>query len=275
MGAYGFLSVGFGAAFGAWLRWWLGLRFNPLFPTLPLGTLTANLLGGYLVGVAVAFFARNTALPVEARLFVVTGFMGGLTTFSTFSAEVVTLVGQREYLWALGAASLHLFGSLVLTALGILTVTLAYQWLSPAIDKAEGPPHRAEPAATAGEGATISPCPFCQTDSAVLGNALAYARFDRNPVSPGHLLILPRRHVATWFDASRDEQHAMLALLDEAKDLLDARHGPDGYNFGANVGEAAGQTVMHLHLHLIPRYRGDVEQPRGGVRGVIPTRQNY
>jgi CrcB protein len=83
MGIYGFLSVGLGAAFGAWLRWWLGVLFNPVFPSLPLGTLAANLLGGYLVGVAIAFFSHSS-LPPEARLFVITGFMGGLTTFSTF-----------------------------------------------------------------------------------------------------------------------------------------------------------------------------------------------
>lgn len=95
---------------------------NPVFPTLPLGTLAANLVGGYLVGVAVAFFAQNTSLPPEARLFAITGFLGGLTTFSTFSAEVVTLMARSEYLWALGAASVHLLGSLAMTALGMATV---------------------------------------------------------------------------------------------------------------------------------------------------------
>ncbi|MDD5297408.1 MAG: fluoride efflux transporter CrcB [Rhodocyclaceae bacterium] len=118
----GFLAVGLGAAFGAWLRWWLSLALNPAFPTLPLGTLAANLIGGYLVGVAVSFFAQSTALPPEARLFAITGFLGGLTTFSTFSAEVVTLLARAEYLWALGAASVHLFGSLAMTALGMATV---------------------------------------------------------------------------------------------------------------------------------------------------------
>lgn len=118
----GFLAVGIGAALGAWLRWWFSVVLNPLFPTLPLGTLTANLVGGYLVGVAIAFFAQSTALPPEARLFAVTGFLGGLTTFSTFSAEVVTLMIRAEYLWALGAATLHLCGSLAMTALGMATV---------------------------------------------------------------------------------------------------------------------------------------------------------
>lgn len=124
MGFYDFLAVGGGAAFGAWLRWWLGVLLNPVFPSLPPGTLAANLIGGYLVGVAVAFFSEHTGLSPEARLFVITGFMGGLTTFSTFSAEAVTLISRAEYSWALAHTALHLGGSLVMTALGILTVSL-------------------------------------------------------------------------------------------------------------------------------------------------------
>ncbi len=120
---YGFLSVGIGAALGAWLRWWLGVLLNPFFPTIPMGTLAANLLGGYLVGVAVAFFPHSS-LPPEARLFAVTGFLGGLTTFSTFSAEVVTLFSRSEYLWGSVEAGVHLFGSFSMTALGMLTVNL-------------------------------------------------------------------------------------------------------------------------------------------------------
>lgn len=124
MGIYGFLAVGFGAALGAWLRWWLGILLNPVLPTLPLGTLAANLIGAYLVGVAVAFFTEYTGLPPEYRLFVITGFMGGLTTFSTFSAEAVTLISRSEYLWALAHTAAHLGGSLVMTVLGMLTVSL-------------------------------------------------------------------------------------------------------------------------------------------------------
>ena len=124
MGIYGFLAVGFGAAFGAWLRWWLGILLNPVFPTLPLGTLAANLIGGYLVGVAVAFFTEYAGVPPDVRLFVITGFMGGLTTFSTFSAEAVTLISRSEYLWALAHTTVHLGGSLVMTVLGMLTVNL-------------------------------------------------------------------------------------------------------------------------------------------------------
>lgn len=118
------VAIGVGAALGAWLRWWLGLRLNPLFAHLPLGTLATNLAGGYLIGVAVAFFATRTGLPAELRLFVVTGFLGGLTTFSTFSAEVVHLIETARYAWAAGAAAVHVLGSLAMTALGMWSVHL-------------------------------------------------------------------------------------------------------------------------------------------------------
>lgn len=122
MTGLGFVAVGMGGMLGAWLRWGLGSWLNPLFLTVPLGTLAANLIGGYLVGVAVAAFHVNATLPAEAKLFIITGFLGGLTTFSTFSAEVVALIQRSQILWAAGAASLHLFGSLLMTGLGILTV---------------------------------------------------------------------------------------------------------------------------------------------------------
>lgn len=119
-----FAAIGIGAALGAWLRWWLGLRLNPVLAHLPLGTLSANLLGGYLIGVAVAFFALRTDMPQEVRLFVVTGFLGGLTTFSSFSAEVVHLIDTARYAWAAAAAAVHVCGSLCMTALGMWTVHL-------------------------------------------------------------------------------------------------------------------------------------------------------
>ena len=109
-----------GAGIGALLRWALGGWLNPVFPTVPLGTVAANLIGGLLVGIAVSFFAQHVTLAPEWRLFAVTGFLGGLTTFSTFSAEVVTLIVRQQHLWALATAGLHLVGSLVLTALGML-----------------------------------------------------------------------------------------------------------------------------------------------------------
>lgn len=118
----GFLAVGTGAALGAWLRWGLSLWLNPRFATVPLGTLAANLLGGYLVGVAIALFGWKVQWAPEWRLFVVTGMMGGLTTFSTFSAEVVTLLERGQFGWAGLAACGHLLGSLLMTALGLATV---------------------------------------------------------------------------------------------------------------------------------------------------------
>ena len=112
-------------------------------------------------------------------------------------------------------------------------------------------------------------------DAHLASNALAFAIRDGFPVSPGHTLIVPRRLVATWFEATREEQVAMLELVDVVKAQLDAELQPDGYNIGINAGAAAGQTVMHLHLHLIPRFVGDVPDPRGGVRHVIPGKGNY
>ena len=116
------IAVFAGGGLGCLLRWWLGALLNPVFPTVPLGTVTANLAGGMLIGLASAFFSHNASVPPEIRLMVITGFLGGLTTFSTFSLEVVTLIGQREYFWALGLASLHLLGALFMTALGIVIV---------------------------------------------------------------------------------------------------------------------------------------------------------
>ena len=118
-------------------------------------------------------------------------------------------------------------------------------------------------------------CPFCSEDGAIISKELAYARFDKFPVNPGHLLVIPRRHVSSFFDTSQSERQEMLNLIDDMKVFLDRRHSPDGYNIGVNIGETSGQTVMHVHLHLIPRYKGDTPNPRGGVRGVIPSRQSY
>jgi diadenosine tetraphosphate (Ap4A) HIT family hydrolase len=115
-----------------------------------------------------------------------------------------------------------------------------------------------------------SPFLAAPPSSWVASNALAFALPDEScPVSPGHTLVVPRRVVATWFDASPEERTAIVALVDEVKSILDARHHPDGYNIGIDAGEAAGQTVMHLHVHVIPRYRGDADDPPGGVRRVI------
>lgn len=122
MGWYGLVAVGAGAAVGAWLRWWFGMLLNPVFPTLPLGTLAANLLGGYLMGMAMVIFAEHPGLPPEARLLLATGFLGGLTTFSTFSAETVTLLLRAQYAWAAGIIGVHVAGSVIATLLGIWSV---------------------------------------------------------------------------------------------------------------------------------------------------------
>jgi fluoride exporter len=116
------LAVSIGSSLGALLRWWLGLILNAHFPTVPPGTLAANLIGGYVVGVAIALFAAYAAVPPEWRLFVITGFCGGLTTFSTFSAESVILLQEGRILWALGHAGAHLAGSLLMTFAGVGTV---------------------------------------------------------------------------------------------------------------------------------------------------------
>ncbi len=116
------LAISLGASLGALLRWWLSASLNAHFPAVPPGTLAANLIGGYVVGVAVAYFASYAAVPPEWRLFVITGFCGGLTTFSTFSAEIVGMLMEGRPVWALGAAAAHLFGSVLMTLAGIGTV---------------------------------------------------------------------------------------------------------------------------------------------------------
>jgi diadenosine tetraphosphate (Ap4A) HIT family hydrolase len=124
---------------------------------------------------------------------------------------------------------------------------------------------------------TRFPCPFCHPDPArvVFSNAVIVALWDGFPVSPGHLLVVPRRHVATWFEASEEEQREIWQAIENGKEAICQIYQPDGFNIGINIGEAAGQTVPHLHLHIIPRYHGDVPDPRGGVRYVIPEKANY
>ena len=118
------LAVAIGAALGALLRWQLGAKLNSIFPTVPPGTLAANLVGAYVIGLAIAFFATYTAIAPEWRLLIITGFCGGLTTFSTFSAEILTLLQQGRIAWALGAVAMHVGGSVALSFAGIATVFL-------------------------------------------------------------------------------------------------------------------------------------------------------
>ena len=121
---------------------------------------------------------------------------------------------------------------------------------------------------------TESSCPFCAMgDRVVAENDLAVAVRDREPASPGHTLIIPKRHCTSFFDLGEAESAACLALLRSEHARLTAEHSPDGWNVGINDGPAAGQTIRHTHLHLIPRYRGDHPDPRGGIRHVIPTRR--
>jgi diadenosine tetraphosphate (Ap4A) HIT family hydrolase len=148
-----------------------------------------------------------------------------------------------------------------------------------------GPPHARETARgtpeakRAAERAILSPgrepdCAFCSFKHfrVIIGNDLALALRDEAPVSRGHALILPRRHVASWSETTEDERLAILELIDRVRERHDKELEPDGYNIGINDGPAAGQTVMHVHVHLIPRYTGDVAEPAGGVRHVLKER---
>lgn len=120
----------------------------------------------------------------------------------------------------------------------------------------------------------MSVCPFCQSEF-FLENEFCCARYDLYPVSDGHTLIIPKRHVETWFDMNHQEQLSAMKLIEKTKAYLDKEFQPAGYNIGVNCGEIAGQTIPHAHIHLIPRYQGDMQDPKGGVRGVIPEKQKY
>lgn len=121
-------------------------------------------------------------------------------------------------------------------------------------------------------------CFFCKcikNKEFEIENALAFAIFDGYPVSKGHLLVITKRHIKDWWETTKEERIAIFDLIDEAKKIIDNEYHPDGYNIGMNLGIEAGQTIMHLHIHLIPRYKGDISNTRGGVRGIIPEKQKY
>ena len=121
-----------------------------------------------------------------------------------------------------------------------------------------------------------NPCLFCTDAKGVsLQNELAYSARDSYAVSPGHSVVIPRRHVAEFFDLTPEEVADCMELIKKEKKLLDEEFSPDGYNVGVNVGPAAGQSIHHVHIHIIPRYKGDVENPQGGVRHVIPKKAHY
>jgi diadenosine tetraphosphate (Ap4A) HIT family hydrolase len=124
----------------------------------------------------------------------------------------------------------------------------------------------------------ITDCPFCKPNSnreLILESATSYALFDKFPVSEGHALIIPKKHYSDYFELSFKEQSACWFMLNKVKEILKDKLNPDGFNVGININESAGQTVPHVHIHLIPRYKDDVEDPRGGVRGVIPLKKIY
>jgi diadenosine tetraphosphate (Ap4A) HIT family hydrolase len=118
-------------------------------------------------------------------------------------------------------------------------------------------------------------CVFCNHEKKLMENDLAYVVFDEHPVSEGHLLVIPKRHVASFFETDREERKALLEMLERAREYIASEYSPQGFNIGINEGEAAGQTVEHLHIHLIPRYGGDIDDPRGGIRGAIPEKRIY
>ena len=119
-------------------------------------------------------------------------------------------------------------------------------------------------------------CRYCENHyEKILENEFAYARYDHNPVNEGHMLFITKRHTIDFFGTTEEERKALFDLIFEAKKLLDEKYHPTGYNIGMNCGASAGQSVFHIHIHLIPRYDGDVPNPRGGIRGVIPSKQNY
>lgn len=120
-------------------------------------------------------------------------------------------------------------------------------------------------------------CVFCSCDDEeiLFSDDLAFVIKDSFPVNPGHLLVIPFRHVDDYFNLTSKERESITLLLIKAREYLINHYAPDGYNIGVNIGEAAGQTIMHVHIHLIPRYYKDIPDPRGGVRGVIPTKQAY
>ena len=121
---------------------------------------------------------------------------------------------------------------------------------------------------------TNEDCELCTAAEVLRENALAYVRRDNHALSKGHVLVVPKRHVASFFEMTQDEQAAVLALLNEAQKAVQAEHAPDGYNIGVNVGKAGGQSRMHVHVHLIPRYAGDVPDPRGGIRCVLAGKRS-
>lgn len=123
----------------------------------------------------------------------------------------------------------------------------------------------------------MNDCPFCNVKDSeiILESKSSFAFYDKFPVNNGHILIVPKGHISNYFDLKKEEKDDLWELVDKASDLLTTKYSPSGFNIGININEAAGQTIPHVHIHLIPRYKNDVEDPTGGVRGVIPSKQKY
>ena len=118
-------------------------------------------------------------------------------------------------------------------------------------------------------------CPFCNLNNIEYSTNFFNIIYDKYPVTKGHILVISKRHIASYFDLSNDEKHELIEIIDTLQRYLSDTYSPDGFNVGFNDGKCAGQTVQHFHLHIIPRYEGDMENPQGGVRGVIPNEQKY
>ncbi|MBS4200802.1 HIT family protein [Bacillus sp. FJAT-49732] len=119
------------------------------------------------------------------------------------------------------------------------------------------------------------PCIFCEIENVIFENELAKCFYDKFPVNQGHILIVPKRHCNDYFSLKSEEKHSIDELIMRSKMLIDSIYRPEGYNIGVNCGEVAGQTIFHCHIHIIPRYRNDMDEPTGGVRGVIPHKRIY
>ncbi len=124
---------------------------------------------------------------------------------------------------------------------------------------------------------TEQPCRFCNPspERSLIKGELCFAAWDRHPVNQGHILVIPYRHVPGYFDITEEERNEMWSLVHAGQSIVEEKYNPDGYNIGINVGQWAGQSIHHVHVHVIPRYQGDVENPKGGVRGVVPNKQKY
>jgi len=175
-----------------------------------------------------------------------------------------------EYRYAAFSISLHAYRATVLSGVPTLNEHLAIRWLR--VDELSTLDWAPADLPIVERLMNTHTCPFCTVpaEQRFYDGPLVYGIWDSHPVSPGHALLIPKRHVPTWFEATREEQAELLSAIEATRAAIEQTHAPDGYNIGVNIGAAAGQTVFHLHVHVIPRYAGDVKTPQGGVRQVVP-----